>query len=127
MTVVFLERKFVERFHSVQTGRLGGEKGVRDEGSLESALARAKNKAAFGETDIATLAAAYFYSLTMNCPFIEGNRRIALISAIVFLEMNGFRFMATNAEAYAAMMMLAAGEIDEDGATRFLRDFTVPL
>lgn len=127
MTIVFLERKFVERFHSLQAFRLGGENGLRDEGSLESALARAKNKAAFGENDIATLAGAYFFSLTMNCPFIEGNRRIALISTIVFLEMNGFQFTATNAEAYAAAMMLAAGEIDEDGATRFLRDFTVPL
>ena len=127
MTIVFLERKFVERFHSLQAVRLSGEKGLRDEGGLESALARAKNKAAFGETDVVTLAAAYLYSLTMNCAFIEGNRRIALISAIVFLEMNGFRFTATNAEAYSAAMMLATGEIDEDGATRFLRDFTVPL
>ena len=127
MTIVFLERKFVERFHVLQAMRLGGEKGLRDEGGLEAALARAKNKAAFGETDIIALAAAYFYALTTNCPFIEGNRRIALISAVVFLEMNGFRCTATNAEAYAAAMMLAAGEIDEDGATRFLRDFTVPL
>jgi len=127
MTILFLDRKFVERFHSLQAVRFSGEKGVRDDGSLESALARARNKSAFGETDIIALAAAYFYSLTMNCPFVEGNRRIALISAIVFLEMNGFRFVATNAEAYAATMLLAAGEIDEDGATRFLRDFTVPL
>lgn len=127
MTVVFLERKFIERFHSLQASRLGGEKNLRDEGGLESALTRAKNKVAFGETDIVTLAAVYFYSLTMNCPFIEGNRRIAFISAVVFLELNGFQFTATNAEAYAVMMMLAAGEIDEDGATRFLRDFTIPL
>ena len=127
MSVIFIDTKFVERSHTLQAQQFGGAREIRDHGALASAMDRPRNKSSFGESDVPSLAAAYLFGLTMNCPFVEGNRRIAFITAIVFLELNGFQFTATNAEAYTFMMMLAAGEIDEDGAVRFLRDFTVPL
>ena len=127
MTITFIDARLPERIHALLAARFGGDRNLRDRGALESALDRARNKAAHGETDIAVLAASYLFGLTRNCPFTEGNRRTALVVAAAFLALNGCSLTASDAESYAFMMMLAAGEIDEDGAARFLRDFTIPL
>jgi death-on-curing protein len=127
MTITFLHRDIVETLHQMQIDTFGGANGLRDEGALESALGRPMNKASYGEDDVVALAAAYLFGLAKNHAFVDGNKRIAIVSAGVFLELNGYRIDTTDAHLYNFVLGVAAGEIDEDGATRFLRDFTVPL
>jgi death-on-curing protein len=127
MTVVFLHREAIETLHRFQIEAYGGIHGLRDAGVLESAIARPLNKAAYGETDLIVLAAAYLFGLAKNHAFLDGNKRIAIVAAGVFLERNGVGMNASDADLYNFVMGVAAGEIDEDGAIRFLRDFTVPL
>lgn len=104
----------------------GGLPGLKDENALESALARPLNKHADGEDDIFALAAAYLYGLAKNHPFSDGNKRIAYLAAFTFLLINGYLIEASQAEIIEFVLSVAAGEIDEDGAARFLRDHTVP-
>jgi death-on-curing protein len=111
----------------MQIERFGGLAGLRDEGALESALARPINKAHYGCDDIIELAAAYLFGLAKNHAFIDGNKRIAIVTAGVFLMENGYSLETSDANLYEFVLAVAAGEIDEDGATRFLRDFSVPL
>lgn len=127
MTTIFLHREVVEILHRLQIEAYGGIHGLRDAGALESAIARPVNKAAYGETDLVALAAAYLFGLAKNPAFLDGNKRIAIVTAGVFLERNGLMINAPDADLYNFVMGVAAGEIDEDGATRFLRYFTVPL
>lgn len=101
--------------------------GLRDEGALESALARPMNKLAYGCEDFAELAAAYLFGLARNHAFVDGNKRIAIVAAGVFLMDNGYEITVDDGMLYEFVLGVAAGEIDEDGATRFLRDFTAPL
>ena len=124
---VFLHRKIVERLHEMQIERFGGAYGLRDEGILESALARPINKAAYGCEDLMELAAAYLYGLVKNHAFIDGNKRIAIVAAAVFLMENGWEIDADEGQLYAFVLSVAAGDIDEEGATRFFRDFCVPF
>lgn len=127
MTITFIDERLPERLHGLMLKHFGGSVGLRDAALLESALNRARTKADYGTMDICALAACYLFGLTRNCAFVEGNRRLALVVTATFLALNGCELTAGDAESYALMMMLAAGEIDEDGATRFLRDFTVSL
>ncbi|KQS96688.1 MULTISPECIES: type II toxin-antitoxin system death-on-curing family toxin [unclassified Rhizobium] len=122
---IFLDRKIVEQLHTMQIERFGGAFGLRDEGALESALARAFNKANYGCDDIIELAAAYLYGLAMNHAFIDGNKRIAIVAAAVFLMDHGYEIETTDANLFSFVLSVAAGEIDEAGATRFLRDFVI--
>src|SRR6266849_6210627 len=84
----WLDVNLVLDFHAEQLALFGGPDGVRDLGLLESALARPINKLAYGETDLAVLAAAYGFSIAKNHPFVDGNKRTALASMIVFLGLN---------------------------------------
>jgi death-on-curing protein len=127
MIFTFLHREVVVTLHRMQIEAFGGAHGLRDEGALESALARPINKSSYGEDDVIALAAAYLFGLTKNHAFIDGNKRIAIVAAGLFLELNGFKIETSDAHLYNFVLGVAAGEIDEDGATRFLRDFTVPL
>ncbi|WP_075288631.1 type II toxin-antitoxin system death-on-curing family toxin [Pararhizobium arenae] len=124
---VFLEKALVEILHSMQIERFGGAAGLRDEGILESALNRSVNKAHYGCDDVIELAATYLFGLAKNHPFIDGNKRIAIVAAGIFLEENGWTIDTTNAHLYSFVMGVAAGEIDEEGAARFLRDVTKPI
>lgn len=123
----FLDRKLVEHLHKRQIDRFGGAHGIRDEGLLESALARPINKANFENAALMELAAAYLFGLIRNHAFIDGNKRIAITAAGVFLMMNGFEIVTDNGTLYAFVMRMAQGDIDEDGAARFLADHSVPL
>lgn len=123
----FISRPVVETLHQMQIERFGGAYGLRDEGALESALARPVNREAYGCDDVNELAAAYLFGLAKNHAFIDGNKRIAIVTAAVFLMENGYEINATDAELYAFVLAVAAGEIDEEGATRFLKDHTVAL
>ena len=110
------------RMHAEQLAVFGGPAGLRDEGMLESALGRPQNKWSFGETDYAVLAAAYAFGIARNHPFVDGNKRAAFMVAMTFLRKNGIPFAPKPAEATVAILGLAAGEIDEDGLARWIRD-----
>ncbi|MGR9245500.1 type II toxin-antitoxin system death-on-curing family toxin [Rhizobium leguminosarum] len=127
MAFKFLTRPLVESLQKMQIERFGGLTGLRDEGALESALGRPMHNAHYGCDDVIELAAAYLFSLARNHAFVDGNKRIAIVTAGVFLLENGYEIETTDANLYAFVLAVAAGEIDEEGATRFLRDFTIPL
>ncbi|MGO4137220.1 type II toxin-antitoxin system death-on-curing family toxin [Rhizobium brockwellii] len=77
--------------------------------------------------NVIELAAGYLFGLARNHAFVDGNKRIAIVTAGVFLLENGYEIETTDANLYAFVLAVAAGEIDEEGATRFLRDFSLPL
>jgi death on curing protein len=105
----------------------GGAGGVRDEGLLQSALARARQLAAYGDgVDVIAMATAYTAGIVKNHPFVDGNKRTGFVAGILFLELNGFRFTATESAAADAVLALAAGNLDEAGYTRFLRENIAP-
>lgn len=95
---------------------------AHDENALESALFRAGNKTAYGEPDVFDLAAAYAFGLARNHAFVDGNKRTAIVTAMLFLALNGYRMTADNGQIYVFTMALAAGEIEEAGAAAFFRD-----
>jgi len=95
---------------------------MRDLGLLESALARPLNKFAYGETDLAALAAAYAFGIARNHPFVDGNKRAAFGAMIVFLGLNEIDLDVPPEAATAIILDVAAGEIDEDGLTHWLHD-----
>ncbi len=108
--------------HDESLAQHGGASGLRDTGLLESALARPLNLAAYGDPDVAALAAAYGFGLAQNHPFVDGNKRAAFLSLGMFLGLNGWRLKATQAEATLAIFGLAAGEVDETTFAAWLRD-----
>jgi death-on-curing protein len=123
----WLELDIVLDFHAEQLALFGGPDGIRDLGLLESALARPINKFAYGETSFAALAAAYGFGIAQNHPFIDGNKRTALVSVIVFLGLNGLWLDAPKDEMTAVILSLAAGEIAEDLLARWIAEHTRPL
>ena len=127
MTWRFPTRQVVEALHAEQLRRHGGAQGLRDENALESALHRAEHKAAYGEPDVYELAAAYAFGLARNHAFVDGNKRTAIVTAMLFLLLDGYQMTADNGRVYMFTMALAAGEIDEAGAAVFFRDHSVDL
>jgi death-on-curing protein len=100
--------------HDQLLGAFGGSSGVRDEGLLESALARPRNLFVYGKPTIFALAASYAFGLLKNHPFIDGNKRTGFMVAVLFLELNGYRFEATEADATVRTLALAAGAMTEE-------------
>jgi death-on-curing protein len=123
----WLEIGIVLDFHAEQLALFGGAEGVRDLGLLESALARPINKFAYGESDLANLAAAYGFGIARNHPFVDGNKRTALASMLVFLGLNGFDLDAPREQATAIILGLAAGEISEKALAVWIADHIKPL
>jgi death-on-curing protein len=123
----WLDLELVLDFHAEQLALFGGADGIRDLGLLESALGRPQNKFAYGETDLAALAAAYGFGIARNHPFVDGNKRTALASMIVFLNLNELALAAPQEAATAIVLSLAAGEITEDLLARWLADHCKPL
>ena len=118
----WLDTTIVLDVHAEQLALFGGADGIRDLTLLESALARPVNKFAYGEIDLAALAAAYAFGIARNHPFVDGNKRAAFASLIVFLGLNGIDFDAPPEAATAIILGLAAGEINEEGLARWIRD-----
>ena len=118
----WLDVNVVLDIHAEQLALFGGPDGVRDPGLLESALARPVNKFAYGETDLAALAAAYAFGIAKNHPFVDGNKRAAFAAIIVFLGLNGIDFVVPPEQATAMILALAAGEVGEDGLARWIGD-----
>ena len=103
----------------------GGATGLRDRGLLDSALARPRQHHAYAKTsDVVEMAALYTAGIVRNRPFIDGNKRTGFVIGVLFLELYGFDFKASEADATQAVMALAAGTIDETGYTAWLRKNT---
>src|SRR6516164_892313 len=99
--------------HSRQLRRFGGAPGLRDEGTLRSALERPVNKWTYEQAALAEMAAAYAFGLAKNHAFVDGNKRIAFMSMMVFLRKNGIAFAPDPSQATAIVLALAAGEVSE--------------
>jgi death on curing protein len=118
----WVRKDVVLALHERQLAEHGGPAGVRDEGGLESALARAPNLDAYGRPDAAALAAAYAAGIARNHPFVDGNKRTAWVVARLFLELNDVNLVYQDAAAIQAMLRLAAGELTEDALARWFRE-----
>ncbi|TXN66034.1 type II toxin-antitoxin system death-on-curing family toxin [Methylobacterium sp. WL18] len=108
--------------HAKQLRIFGGASGIRDPGALESALGRPINRWRYEGTELPELAAAYAFGIVRNHPFVDGNKRAGFLAMLGFLLLNNVRFAPDKAEATAVILGLAAGEIDESGLTRWIRD-----
>jgi death-on-curing protein len=120
----WLGERTVLAIHARHLRRFGGAPGLRDKGLLDSALARPRNVHAYGEGDLFTLAATYAGGIMRNHPFVDGNKRTAFLAAALFLQKNGFRLVAPEAEAVVMTLALASGELPEAGYAAWLRDRT---
>ena len=112
-TVLALQERLLAEF--------GGLSGVRDEGLLDSALNRPEHLFSYGKPNLFDLAAAYAVGLVRNHPFLDGNKRIGFTTAIVFLEINGFEFTTSEADATVKTLALAAGELNEADYAAWLK------
>ena len=119
---IWLTRQITVAIHDEQLAIHGGASGLRDEGMLESALDRAKNKWAYENAGLPELAAAYAFAIARNHPFVDGNKRTSLLALYTFLGLNGFDFVVPEAEAAAIILALAAGEVSEESLTRWIGD-----
>lgn len=118
---VWIDPAVVFAVHEEQLAEHGGGIGVRDTGLLESALARPKNLMAYGEPDLADLAASYGFGIARNHPFVDGNKRTAFVCVELFLQLNGHRLVAEDAASVLTMLAVASGEMDEAGFAAWLR------
>jgi death-on-curing protein len=132
--IIWIEEREALALHNRLLALDGGAVGVRDAGLLASALARPRQIHAYGEkSDVSilrapsrahtriTLAAAYTAAIVRYHPFVDGNKRTGFVIGIVFLEVNGYRFTASEEDATQALFGLAAGTLDEDAFTVWLR------
>ena len=118
---VWIDPAVILAVHEEQLAEHGGAAGVRDTGMLESALARPRNLALYGQPDACELAASYAFGLARNHPFVDGNKRSAFVACELFLALNGWRLIAADADCVMTMLALAAGELDEAGVADWLR------
>jgi death-on-curing protein len=122
---VWLAKEALLLLHRESLRQFGGADGIRDEGLLDSALARPLNRFAYEEErDLCRLAAAYAKGIAQNHPFVDGNKRAALAAAGVFLMLNGMELVAEPGMVTVAVLDLAAGEMTEDEFAAWLRDHT---
>jgi death on curing protein len=122
---VWIDPTVVLAVHEEQLAEHGGSPGVRDIGLLESALARPLNPAAYGERDVAELAASYGFGIARNHPFVDGNKRTVFVSVELFLRLNGYQLVTDDAACVLTMLAVAAGEMDEATFADWLRQHRV--
>ena len=122
----WLTADLVLAIHDEQLREFGGPAGIRDMGALESALGRARNRWAYEGGDLPRLAAAYGFGIARNHPFVDGNKRAALLAIITFLGINDVEFTDSEAEAVIMIRDIAAGEIDEEVLARWIADNVSP-
>jgi death-on-curing protein len=118
----WLTRQMVVAIHDEQLAIHGGAGGLRDEGMLESALDRPRNKWTCEQAELPDLAAAYAFGIARNHPFVDGNKRTSLLALYTFLGVNGVDFIVPEADAASIIISLAAGEVSEASLTRWIRD-----
>jgi len=113
MVVVWIEEAVVLALHEEQLTEHGGAVGLRDLGLLQSALARPQHLAAYGQPDVAALAAAYGYGIVRNHPFVDGNKRTAFTVTELFLILNGYELLADDRSCVMTIVRLAEGNVAE--------------
>lgn len=118
----WIDRHALVLLHDASLAEHGGSAGLRDEGLLESALARPQNLAAYGSPDFADLAAAYGVGLAKNHAFVDGNKRAAFLGVGLFPVLNGYRLVAAQADATLTMLAIAAGDMDEPTFAAWIRE-----
>ena len=117
----WLRRLVVDEAHFQQIRAHGGSHGIRDENALEAALARPRHRWSYSPgVGLPELAAAYAFGLLMDHPYADGNKRIALVVLVAFLDLNGVELSATNAEAFEVVLAVAAGEMTEAELTDWI-------
>lgn len=123
----WIDRGVLIAIHDMQLAEHGGGSGMRDAALLDSALGRPLNLATYGEPDAAALAAAYGYGIARNHPFVDGNKRTALVALVLFLRLNGWRLKVDDALCVFTMLAVAAGNITEEEFAGWLRRHAVKL
>ena len=118
---VWVDPRAILAIHDEQLAEHGGGSGLRDQGLLESALARPINLAAYEDPDVAALAASYTVGLAKNHPFVDGNKRTAFVALELFLALNGHELMAGDADCVVTMLAVAAGDIEEAELAEWIR------
>lgn len=127
-TLVWIDRELVPLLHRSLIAEHGGSLGIRDAGLLESALTRPEQLHAYGKKpDVFALAAAYAFGISKTHPFVDGNKRVALVLTRVFLLRNGYELDATNDEKYHIFYGLASGSVSEDDLAQWLRVKACPI
>ena len=121
-----MNRQVLLLLHDESLAEHGGAPGLRDEGLLDSALARPVNLALYEKPDIADLTASYGVGLAKNHAFIDGNKRAAFLAVGLFLAINGSRLRASQADATLKVMAVAAGAMDESTFAQWIRDHIQP-
>jgi death-on-curing protein len=117
----WISKKALLLLHEESLAEFGGARGLRDEGLLDSALARPKNTYAYNaESSIADLAASYGYGLAKNHAFVDGNKRAALLSMGLFLAINGYQLRPDQMDAIRTMFAIASGELNEQGLSSWI-------
>ena len=122
----WINREVLLLLHDESLAEHGGASGLRDEGLLDSALARPLNLALYEQPDLASLAASYGLGLANNHAFVDGNKRVAFLAVGLFLSINGYRLVTTQVEATLTMLDVAAGEIDEAAFSSWIRGHLQP-
>jgi death-on-curing protein len=119
---VWIDERDTLALHDRLLALHGGAVGLRDDGLLKSALARPQQHFAYAESpDIVDMAAAYMGGIVRNHPFLDGNKRTGFVVGVLFLELNGYRFSASEEDAAQVVLELASGNLDEAGDIAFLR------
>ncbi|MBS1166152.1 MAG: death-on-curing protein, partial [Proteobacteria bacterium] len=128
LPVIWLSKAVVLAAHEEQLSEHGGAVGLRDDGLLESALARPKHLFSYTEPepDIPALAASYAFGIARDHPFTDGNKRTSLVVAETFMLLNGIELEAGDAELLTTWLQLAKGEISESNLAAWLRERSVP-
>jgi death-on-curing protein len=127
MVCVWVDKQLLLLLHDESLAEHGGAAGIRDEGLLDSALARPLNLIAYGEPDLAELAASYGVGLAKNHAFVDGNKRAAFLAVGLFLRLNGHRLNASPAAATVAMIDVAAGTLNEADFADWIRRHSAPV
>ena len=117
---VWISRKLILAVHDEVLAQYGGASGIRDEGLLESALARPINRAAYGEPNVAELAALYAIAIARNHPFVDGNKRAAFGAMTLFLSLNGRELEAPEVEAAEIMLKMAGHYLEDEEFTAWV-------
>ncbi|MBL8524699.1 MAG: type II toxin-antitoxin system death-on-curing family toxin [Betaproteobacteria bacterium] len=117
----WIDKRVLLLLHDESLAEHGGASGMRDEGLLDSALARPLNLANYAEPDVADLAASYAVGLAKNHAFVDGNKRAAFLAMGMFLYLNGYRLTASQPDATVTMLAVAGGEIDETTLAEWIR------
>jgi death on curing protein len=127
MAVAWIAEAVVLALQEEQLAEHGGAVGLRDLGLLQSALARPQHLAAYGEPDIAALAAAYGYGIARNHPFVDGNKRTAFTVTELFLTLNGYDLVADDLSCVTTIVRLAEGKLSEAKFADWIRANLTPV